>query len=140
MYLHGLRKSTRMFSRSNQFPGSQQIAGVCVSVIPSLLTLTFPLLGVHSSAMIASCLDVFTSVLFNHSVHLPAVSGCACTSQLSLRLWGLWTSHQQLRADNRHVHYLHSNSLCGLVVRVPGYIMEMYCVSCEVRTKFIYVM
>jgi hypothetical protein len=30
--------------------------------------------------------------------------------------------------------------LCGLVVRVPGYGMEMYCVSCEVRTEFIYVM
>jgi hypothetical protein len=29
--------------------------------------------------------------------------------------------------------------LCGLVVRVPGYRTEMYCVSCEVRTKFIYV-
>jgi hypothetical protein len=27
--------------------------------------------------------------------------------------------------------------LCGLVVRVPGYIVEMYCVSCEVRTEFI---
>jgi hypothetical protein len=24
--------------------------------------------------------------------------------------------------------------LCGLVVRVPGCVTEMYCVSCEVRT------
>jgi hypothetical protein len=32
--------------------------------------------------------------------------------------------------------------LCGLPVRVPGNIMEMYCASCEVRTEFtrIYVM
>jgi hypothetical protein len=30
--------------------------------------------------------------------------------------------------------------ICGLVVRVPGYTTEMYCVSCEVRTEFIYVM
>jgi hypothetical protein len=30
--------------------------------------------------------------------------------------------------------------LCGLVVRVPAYRTEMYCVSCEVRTEFIYVM
>jgi hypothetical protein len=30
--------------------------------------------------------------------------------------------------------------LCGLVVRVPGYTTEMYCVSYEVRTKFIYIM
>jgi hypothetical protein len=33
-----------------------------------------------------------------------------------------------------------SNRICGLVVRVPGYTMEMYCASCEVRTEFIYVM
>jgi hypothetical protein len=26
---------------------------------------------------------------------------------------------------------------CGLVVRVPGYITEMYWASCEVRTEFI---
>jgi hypothetical protein len=30
--------------------------------------------------------------------------------------------------------------LCDLVVRVPGYITQMYCVSCELRTEFIYVM
>jgi hypothetical protein len=30
--------------------------------------------------------------------------------------------------------------LCGLVVRVLGYRTEMYCVSCEVQTEFIYVM
>jgi hypothetical protein len=30
--------------------------------------------------------------------------------------------------------------LCGLVVRAPGYTTEIYCVCCEVRTEFIYVM
>jgi hypothetical protein len=30
--------------------------------------------------------------------------------------------------------------LCGLVFRAPGYTTEIYCVSCEVRTEFIYVM
>jgi hypothetical protein len=30
--------------------------------------------------------------------------------------------------------------LCGLVVRDPGHRTEMYCVSCEVQTEFIYVM
>jgi hypothetical protein len=30
--------------------------------------------------------------------------------------------------------------LCGLVASVPGYRTEMYCVSCEVGTEFIYVM
>jgi hypothetical protein len=29
---------------------------------------------------------------------------------------------------------------CGLVVGVPDYEMKMYCVSCEVRNEFIYVM
>jgi hypothetical protein len=29
------------------------------------------------------------------------------------------------------------DSFCGLVVRVPSYRMEMYCVSCVVRTEFI---
>jgi thioredoxin-related protein len=29
------------------------------------------------------------------------------------------------------------NTLCSLVVRVPGYRTEMYCVSCEVRTELI---
>jgi hypothetical protein len=28
--------------------------------------------------------------------------------------------------------------LCGLVARVPDYRTEIYCVSCEVRTEFIY--
>jgi hypothetical protein len=36
--------------------------------------------------------------------------------------------------------YKKVDSLCGLVVRVPGYRIEMYCASCEVRTEFIYVM
>jgi hypothetical protein len=31
-------------------------------------------------------------------------------------------------------------NLCGLVVRVPGYTTVKYCVCCEVRTEFIYVM
>jgi hypothetical protein len=30
--------------------------------------------------------------------------------------------------------------LCGLVVRVPDYSAEMYCVSCEVRTELMCVM
>jgi hypothetical protein len=33
--------------------------------------------------------------------------------------------------------YSACDRLCGLVVRVPGYRTEMYCVSCEVQTEFI---
>jgi hypothetical protein len=35
---------------------------------------------------------------------------------------------------------VYGDRLCGLVVRVPGYTTVMYCVSCEVRTEFMYVM
>jgi hypothetical protein len=46
-----------------------------------------------------------------------------------------------LSLEAMHNIYLGSHSrLCALVVRVPGYRTEMYCVSCEVRTEFIYVM
>jgi hypothetical protein len=31
----------------------------------------------------------------------------------------------------------YSIDLCGLVVRVPAYGTQMYCVSCDVRTEFI---
>jgi hypothetical protein len=33
-----------------------------------------------------------------------------------------------------------NDRLCGLVARVPGYTTEMYCVSCEARTEFVYAM
>jgi uncharacterized membrane protein AbrB (regulator of aidB expression) len=36
--------------------------------------------------------------------------------------------------------YPELDRLCGLVVRVPGYTTDMYCVSSEVRTEFVYVM
>jgi hypothetical protein len=36
--------------------------------------------------------------------------------------------------------FVSSDRLCDLVVRVPGYWTEMYCVSCEVRNEFMYVM
>jgi hypothetical protein len=32
------------------------------------------------------------------------------------------------------------DGLCGLVVSIHGCRMELYCVSCEVQTEFIYVM
>jgi hypothetical protein len=41
---------------------------------------------------------------------------------------------------NLYVMQKKGDRLCGLVVRVPGCRMEIYCVSCEVQTEFIYVM
>jgi hypothetical protein len=38
-----------------------------------------------------------------------------------------------------NTHSLLQDRFCGLVVRVPGHRTDMYCLSCEVRTEFIYV-
>jgi hypothetical protein len=41
---------------------------------------------------------------------------------------------------NSYVMQKKVDHLCGLLVRVPGYRMEMYCVSCGVPTEVIYLM
>jgi hypothetical protein len=46
------------------------------------------------------------------------------------------TVRHQIWADTVH----QSDRFCGLVVRVPAYRTEMYCVSCEIRTELMYVM
>jgi hypothetical protein len=48
--------------------------------------------------------------------------------------------HSQSFVGNKNLFNNAVDRLCGLVVRVPGYTTEMYCVCCEVRTEFIYVM
>jgi hypothetical protein len=40
---------------------------------------------------------------------------------------------------NLYVMQKKVDRLCGLVVRVPGYTTEMYCISFEVRAELIYV-
>jgi hypothetical protein len=52
------------------------------------------------------------------------------------------TGHPQVKYTQSFFksYYAYNDRLCGLVVRVPGYTTEMYGVSCEVRTEFIYVM
>jgi hypothetical protein len=59
----------------------------------------------------------------------------------------LWPWHNPLRiwvllavTRGLAIAALKKDRLYGLVVRVPGYITEMYRDSCEVRTEFIYVM
>jgi hypothetical protein len=74
-------------------------------------------------------------------------------SQPSLDISPIWTLHMAAKSQNySSIHcrlsgkvvficwYYAEDRFCGLVVRVPGYRTEMYCVSCEVRTEFIYVM
>jgi hypothetical protein len=54
----------------------------------------------------------------------------------------IWAWHQDILTGWPSVAmwlWLWLDRLCGLVVRVPGYTTEMYCVSCEVRTEFIYI-
>jgi hypothetical protein len=41
---------------------------------------------------------------------------------------------------NKSLQRIVTDRLCGLVVTVPVYRTEMYCVSCEERTEFIYIM
>jgi hypothetical protein len=67
-----------------------------------------------------------------------------CIFMVSRRILGLQAFN--LRATNIFDRHIFSNCrpssdrLCGLVLRDLGYITEMYCASCEVRTEFIYVM
>jgi hypothetical protein len=56
-----------------------------------------------------------------------------------IQLWGT-ASTSDIEIRERFQSKACIDLLYGLVVRVPGYIIEMYCVSCEVRTEFIYVM
>jgi hypothetical protein len=55
---------------------------------------------------------------------------------ISAQLSSQWPSTEHIIIINVII----KDRLCGLVVRAPGYRTEMYCVSCEVRTEFIYVM
>jgi hypothetical protein len=74
------------------------------------------------------------------------------SSQSSARQTKSTTSHPSSLISiltSSHLHsclpfrFSYQNSvdrLSDLVVRVPGYRAKIYCVSCEVRTEFIYVM
>jgi hypothetical protein len=46
---------------------------------------------------------------------------------------------QKKRSVNIYFRYRLQFGLCGLEIRVPGYTTEMCCISCEVRTEFIYI-
>jgi hypothetical protein len=56
----------------------------------------------------------------------------------------VWNIFQGLSSDSvaKYLYHYSSvrNRLCGLMVRVPSYKTQMYCVSWEVSTEFIYVM
>jgi cation diffusion facilitator CzcD-associated flavoprotein CzcO len=52
--------------------------------------------------------------------------------------YGLY-EHIKVRHNSLYISLL-KDRIWGLVVRVPGYITEKNCVSCEVRTEFMYVM
>jgi hypothetical protein len=57
-----------------------------------------------------------------------------------VKLWRAEEVHRQTSRTHFMLNVGCLDRLCGLVVRVPGYTVERYCVSCEVRTEFIYVM
>jgi hypothetical protein len=62
---------------------------------------------------------------------------------LEFRLLLYFNNYRKCPDESRsyltRVNNIHDR-LCGLVARVPGYRTEMYFVSCEVQTEFIYVM
>jgi hypothetical protein len=62
----------------------------------------------------------------------PRADGVCIIREASQKLKTPWpeSASELFRPSDRR--------LCGLVV--PGYITEMYCASCEVRTEVIYVM
>jgi hypothetical protein len=90
----------------------------------------------------------------NKSCHRHSPLCCLCTQQQAavLLAWRVVACvRNALRCTRiKTCHVWHYTSIyiythvherrCGLVVRVPGYTTEMYCVSCDVRTEFIYVM
>jgi hypothetical protein len=65
---------------------------------------------------------------------------CPVTKWLPGAHWfAVFCKLREIHAVHFEVMLLYRNGrLCGLVERFPGYITEMYCVSCEVRTEFIY--
>jgi hypothetical protein len=81
----------------------------------------------------------------HHNVKIASAAHPA--SSISNMHWGLFPWREIDRGKVLHylstwriLHLPHSDRLCGLVVKVPGYRTEMYCVSCEIRPEFIYVM
>jgi hypothetical protein len=52
----------------------------------------------------------------------------------------VWGNQNQRSCFKLEPYCRKTDRLCGLVGRVPGYRTQMYCVSCEVLTEFIYVM
>jgi hypothetical protein len=78
-----------------------------------------------------------TSVLY-HDASVPRLT-VRSDESFSVSYSSLWTDllhRQEIRLIIGH----DSDRLCGLVVRVPAYIMVTSCASCEVRTELIYVM
>jgi hypothetical protein len=69
-------------------------------------------------------------------------SSCCCLEVLNRLHWHLNTEklRRSVVASSQLCFWDLNDHLCGLVVRVSDYTMEMYFASCEVRTEFIYVM
>jgi hypothetical protein len=75
----------------------------------------------------------------------------SCNLWPHIRIFLIWTEinpiiyarrnyMQLITVSNVNINYWAYWSyvgLCGLVIRVPGYTTEKYCVSCEVQTEFI---
>jgi hypothetical protein len=98
---------------------------------------------VHCCVQIKPQMDPILSLIY--PVYSPMYMTFQLTFFLSVSrsrppLWSSGQSSCEVRTEFIKVMYKNVDGLCGLVVRVPAYWTEMYCVSCEVLTEFIYVM
>jgi hypothetical protein len=49
-------------------------------------------------------------------------------------------SRQEIKLGSNVKRYFVIDRLCGLVLRVPGYGTEIFCVSCELQTEYLYML
>jgi hypothetical protein len=62
---------------------------------------------------------------------------CTWLSKINWKMYSHVLPPSSSSSSSSSYYYYYYGRLCGLVVRVPGYRTEMYCVSSEVRPEFI---
>jgi hypothetical protein len=106
--------------------------------------------GTFISLADITVISIIENAAQNFSLKVNTIGGGNCwgSSAYCSGNWLTWYSAfvcyrraEGVQVSTSFMNWLYTGEcLCGLVVRVPGYWTEMYCVSCEVRTEFIFVM
>jgi hypothetical protein len=80
-------------------------------------------------------------VVSRSALHPEITQGTNITWRHAVNAWATAAiGTLKLSPYNPKLAVLRAVSPCSLMVRVPSYRTELYCVSCEVRAEFIYVM